>query len=85
MTLAVDPGHQLNGTDLVQRPVQSVGLFLPTPSQRVGRVVVNRQTGAARIVKGIDGSVQPPAIRPARFRWPASTCSAPRPRSPTTP
>ncbi|HZH28302.1 MAG TPA: hypothetical protein VEY95_14090 [Azospirillaceae bacterium] len=62
MTLAIDPGHLLNGTDLLEVNAQSVGPFAATPSQRVDRVVIDRRTGAASIVKGTDGSIQPPVL-----------------------
>jgi len=62
MTILLDSGHLLNGATLTEVNPQTVGPFTRPSGQRVDRVVVDKSTGAASVVAGIEGSLTPPAI-----------------------
>jgi len=63
LTIALDPGYLLSGTNLTEVKAQVVGPFTPPASGfRIDRVVVDRSTGAASIVTGTANSLAPPAI-----------------------
>ncbi|CAO3423265.1 hypothetical protein [Azospirillum doebereinerae] len=63
LTLALDPGHLLNGTTLTEVNAQNVGPFAPPASGfRIDRVVIDRATGVASVVAGTANSLTPPPI-----------------------
>lgn len=64
MTVALDPGHLMNGQTLVEVAAQSTGaITAPTTHPRIDRIVIDNVTGAASVVTGTEAaSPAPPAI-----------------------
>src|SRR5579875_4098 len=64
MTVALDPGHVFNGVTLAEIAAQSTGaIAAPVNNPRIDRVVIDRASGAASVVAGIEAaSPLPPAI-----------------------
>jgi hypothetical protein len=64
MTVALDPGHLMNGQTLIEQPSQNTAaVTVPATNPRIDRVVIDNLTGAALVVTGVE-AVSPvaPAI-----------------------
>ncbi|MFL7903596.1 complement C1q domain-containing protein [Azospirillum argentinense] len=62
MSLGLDAGWLLKESNLLEVPDQTVGPFASTANERVDRVVIDRSTGEAEIILGVESSTVPPAI-----------------------
>lgn len=63
LAVVIDAGHLLNGTNLIERPPQIVdSISPPATAVRVDRIVIDRATGEAALVTGIDGSMMAPPL-----------------------
>lgn len=63
MTVALESGHLLSGTNLTEVNAQSTpAISPPTSGFRIDRIVVDRNSGAVSVVTGTANSLTPPAI-----------------------
>lgn len=64
MTVALDPGHLMNGQVLVEQASQSTAaITAPTTNPRIDRIVIDNATGAVSVITGTEAaSPTAPAI-----------------------